>query len=183
MLGVVLTSLIPPQILKIIIDRNLVPKSSEGLLHLAALYLVTLLFIGVFDFLKEAILTILGQKITTRIRLEMMYKLGKIKIRYFSAHESGTVVSRFTNDVEAINTLFTSGVVGMIISSFKIIALSCPSGCSVINWTGHLAIPADHFMNHQTFSDPHAQGADYKPHPGRQSQQPHSGKPQKCTYD
>jgi ATP-binding cassette subfamily B protein len=122
-LGVVLTSLIPPQILKIIIDRNLVPKSSEGLLHLAALYLGTLLFIGVFDFLKEAILTILGQKITTRIRLEMMSKLGKIKTRYFSAHESGNVVSRFTNDVEAINTLFTSGVVGMIISSFKIIGI------------------------------------------------------------
>ncbi|MBP1760751.1 MAG: transporter permease [Firmicutes bacterium] len=122
-LGVVLTSLIPPQILKIIIDRNLVPKSSDGLLYLAALYLGTLLFIGVFDFLKEAILTILGQKITTRIRLEMMYKLGKIKTRYFSAHESGTVVSRFTNDVEAINTLFTSGVVGMIISSFKIIGI------------------------------------------------------------
>jgi len=122
-LGVVLTSLIPPQILKIIIDRNLVPKSSDGLLHLAALYLGTLLFIGVFDFLKEAILTILGQKITKEIRLEMMYKLGKIKTRFFSAQESGAVVSRFTNDVEAINTLFTSGVVGMIISSFKIVGI------------------------------------------------------------
>ncbi|HPT69273.1 MAG TPA: ABC transporter ATP-binding protein [Syntrophomonas sp.] len=122
-LGVVLTSLIPPQILKIIIDRHLVPKSSDGLLNLAALYLGTLLFIGVFDFLKEAILTILGQKITKEIRLEMMYKLGKIKTRFFSAQESGAVVSRFTNDVEAINTLFTSGVVGMIISSFKIIGI------------------------------------------------------------
>lgn len=122
-LGVIAVSLIPPQILKIIIDNNLVPKNRDGLLGLAIAYLSVLLFIGIFDFLKEAVLTILGQKITKEIRLEMMYKLEKINTRYFSSHESGAVVSRFTNDVDAINTLFTSGVVGMIISSFKIIGI------------------------------------------------------------
>ena len=122
-LGVVVISLIPPQILKIIIDNNLVPKNRNGLLRLAALYLSALLFVGVFDFLKEAILTILGQKISKEIRLEMMAKLGKINARFFSSHESGAVLSRFTNDVEAINNLFTSGVVGMIVSSFKIVGI------------------------------------------------------------
>lgn len=122
-LGVVTVSLIPPQILKLIIDHNLVPKDSNGLLYLAILYLAVLLFIGVFDFLKEAVLTILGQKITREIRLEMMCKLGKINSRYFSSHESGALLSRFTNDVDAINVLFTSGVVGMIISCFKIVGI------------------------------------------------------------
>jgi ATP-binding cassette subfamily B protein len=122
-LGFVVMSLVPPQILKIIIDNNLVPKNSDGLLRLAILYLSALLLIGVFGFIKEAVLTILGQKITKEIRLEMMCKLGKINAQYFSSNESGAVVSRFTNDVDAINTLFTSGVVGMIISSFKIIGI------------------------------------------------------------
>lgn len=122
-LGVVVVSLIPPQILKLIIDNNLVPKSSTGLLRLAIAYLSVLLFMGVFDFLKEAILTILGQKITREIRLEMMCKLGEINTRYFSSHESGTLVSRFTNDVDTINILFTSGVVGMMVSCFKIIGI------------------------------------------------------------
>ena len=121
--GVVAVSLIPPQILKLIIDNNLVPKHREGLLSLAVVYLSVLLFIGIFNFLKEAVLTILGQKITKEIRLEMMCKLGKVNARFFSSHESGAVVSRFTNDVDAINTLFTSGVVGMFISSFKIIGI------------------------------------------------------------
>ena len=122
-LGVVVISLIPPQILRIIIDNNLVPKNRDGLLRWAIVYLAVLLFIGVFDFLKEAILTILGQKITKEIRSEMMRKLGKLNSRFFSSQQTGTVVSRFTNDVDAINTLFTSGVVGMIISSFKIIGI------------------------------------------------------------
>ncbi|CFX23911.1 ABC transporter type 1, transmembrane domain [Syntrophomonas zehnderi OL-4] len=122
-LGVVVISLIPPQILKIIIDNNLVPKNREGLMRWAIVYLIVLLFIGVFDFLKEAILTVLGQRVTKEIRMEMMVKLGKINSQFFSSHETGAVVSRFTNDVDAINTLFTSGVVGMVISSFKIIGI------------------------------------------------------------
>ena len=122
-LGVVVISLIPPQILKIIIDNNLVPKNPDGLLRWAMIYLSVLLFVGLFDFLKEAILTIFGQKVTKAIRSEMMGKLGKVDSRFFTSHETGAVVSRFTNDVDAINTLFTSGVVGMIISCFKIIGI------------------------------------------------------------
>jgi len=123
MLGVIVVSLIPPQILRIIIDNNLVPGNSFGLMHLAIAYMSVLLFIGVFEFLKEGVLTILGQKITREIRLGMMYKLEKINARFFSSHDSGAVVSRFTNDVDAINTLFTSGVAGMIIDSFKIVGI------------------------------------------------------------
>lgn len=122
-LGVIAVSLIPPQILKLIIDNNLVPKNSHGLLRLAILYMTVLLFIGLFDFLKEALLTILGQKITREIRFLMMQKLARINARYFSAKESGAVVSRFTNDVDAVNTLFTSGVVGMFVDSLKVIGI------------------------------------------------------------
>lgn len=121
--GVVIASLIPPQILKQVIDRNLVPKSSDGLLFFAIAYIGVLLFIGIFDFLKEAVLTVLGQKITKEIRLKMMEKLERINAIFFASHESGAVVSRFTNDVDAVNSMFTSGIVGMMIDCFKIIGI------------------------------------------------------------
>lgn len=121
--GVVAVSLIPPQILKHIVDNNLVPKTSNGLLQLAVAYLCVLMFVGIFEFTKEALLTILGQKITKSIRLDMMKKLEKINTVFFSSNSSGSVVSRFTNDVEAINSLFTSGIIGMVIDSFKIIGI------------------------------------------------------------
>lgn len=121
--GVVTTSLIPPQILKHIIDYNLVPKKLDHLFALAAAYIGILLFIGVFDFMKEAVLTILGQKITREIRYEMIQKLERINSMFFSSNESGAVVSRFTNDVDAVNSLFTSGIVGMMIDCFKIFGI------------------------------------------------------------
>ena len=121
--GVVIASLIPPQILKHIVDYNLVPKSSEGLLFLAITYMGVLLFIGIFDFMKEAVLTVLGQKITKEIRLEMMEKLKNINAMFFSTNETGTVVSRFTNDVDAINSMFTGGIIGMMVDCLKVIGI------------------------------------------------------------
>lgn len=122
-ISVVVISLIPPQILRKVIDNNLIPKNANGLLSLAILYIMVILFIGIFDFSKEAILTVLGQKITKEIRVEMMAKLEVLNAIYFTSNQSGTVVSIFTNDVDAISSLFTSGIVGMIIDTFKIIGI------------------------------------------------------------
>ena len=122
-LAVVIASLIPPQILKYIIDYNLVPKSNHKLLIMAMSYICVLLFVGVFDFVKEALITILGQKITKEIRIEMMGKLERLNMSFFSSNGSGAIVSRFTNDVEAINSLFTSGIISMIVDCFKIIGI------------------------------------------------------------
>lgn len=118
--GVAAASLVPPQLLKLIIDKNLVSGSASGLARLAAAYIAVLVLIGAFDFMKEAVLTVLGQKITREIRVRMMEKLEKVKAGFFSGNESGAVVSRFTNDVDAINSMFTSGIAGMFIDCLKI---------------------------------------------------------------
>ena len=122
-IGVVLLSLIPPQILRIIIDEYLSKKKFESLLFISVLYFLALLFIGVFDFVKEALLTIYGQRMTKNIRIEMTKKTAKIPAAYYSNNESGMVVSYFNNDVEAIQSLFTNGVVSMAIDVLKIIGI------------------------------------------------------------
>lgn len=121
--GVVVASLAPPQILKSIVDANLLPKRTDGLLPLALAYLAAVAFIGVFDFLKEAILTMLGERLTKEIRVEMMRKAARIRSLFYSANETGAVVSRFTNDVETINALFTSGLVGLLVDCLKIVGI------------------------------------------------------------
>ncbi|MDD2494950.1 MAG: ABC transporter ATP-binding protein [Tissierellia bacterium] len=120
---VVVVGLIPPQILKHIIDYNFVDNKKDGLITSALLYIFIVFLIGIFDFSKEAVLTVLGEKITKEIRLDMMIKLEKINAIYFSKNESGQIVSRFTNDVDAINSMFSSGIISMIIDSFKIIGV------------------------------------------------------------
>ncbi|MEG1458151.1 MAG: ABC transporter ATP-binding protein [Acetivibrio sp.] len=119
-LAVVGCSLIPPQILRVIVDVYLTQDTQKGLLKIALVYFGVLGFIGIFDFVKEGLLTILGQKIIKNIRIEMMKKAERISSEYYAANESGMVVSRFTNDVESIQLLFTNGVVSMAIDILKI---------------------------------------------------------------
>jgi ATP-binding cassette subfamily B protein len=116
-------SLVPPQILKRVVDLNLARGRGEGLPLMAGLYLLTIALGGLFDFLKDALLSVIGQGITRRVRERMMEKLGRLGALYFSANGTGAVASRFTNDVETINSLFTGGVVGMAVDCLKIIGI------------------------------------------------------------
>lgn len=121
--GVVITSLIPPQILKIIIDDNLTAKSTDGLFQKALLYFIMIILIGGFDFLKEALITVFGQRVTKNIRICMMQKLERLRLGFFTANSTGVTVSRFMNDVDAINSMFTNGIVGMLVDCLKVIGI------------------------------------------------------------
>lgn len=121
--GVVITSLIPPQLLQRIIDQKLSEGVNQGLIRLAVYYFLAVILIGFFDFMKEAILTVLGQKITREIRMSMMEKMTRLNHAYFTTDSSGVTVSRFMNDVDAIQSMFSNGIVGMVIDCFKIIGI------------------------------------------------------------
>lgn len=121
-IGTIGFSLATPQVLKYIIDDYLT-VGGKSLLFPSLLYFATIVLLGIFNFGKEGIITIFGQKIIRKIKEEMMIKLEKIPIGYLSTNESGSVVSRFSNDVEAVGSLFTSGIVSMFIDVFKIIGI------------------------------------------------------------
>ena len=121
-IGAIGFSLATPQVLKYIIDDYLT-VGGKSLLFPALLYFATIVLLGIFNFGKEGIITVFGQKIIRKIREEMINKLERIPIGYLSTNESGNVVSRFSNDVEAVGSLFTSGIVSMIVDSFKIIGI------------------------------------------------------------
>lgn len=121
-IGAIGFSLATPQVLKYIIDDYLT-GSSDSLLFPALLYFSTIVFLGIFNFGKEGIITIFGQKIIRKIKEEMMKKLERMPIGYLSINESGSIISRFSNDVEAVGSLFTSGIVSMIVDAFKIIGI------------------------------------------------------------
>lgn len=121
--GVVFFTLVPPQILRKIIDNCLTPGVSKGLIALALGYVSATILNSLFEFIKGAVLTVLGQRITKEIQSSMMEKLSRLSGAYFSDHDPGTVVSRFTNDVDTINSLFSNGIIGMAVDCFKVIGI------------------------------------------------------------
>ncbi|MEG1682733.1 MAG: ABC transporter ATP-binding protein [Oscillospiraceae bacterium] len=122
-LCVVGLSLLPPQILRRVIDGCLLSGRAEGLPLLAALYFGSFLLIGLFDCWKGLAITVLGQKIVRALRSEMAEKLTRIRAGYFSRTPGGTIASHLINDVEAVDTLFSDGILAMGIDCLKVVGI------------------------------------------------------------
>jgi ATP-binding cassette subfamily B multidrug efflux pump len=126
----VAAGLIPPRIMQTLIDGCFSPVARSSFssntelhakfVHLALWYFASFVLIGVLEVIKETVLSAAGQKIAVSLRCTMMRKMTRLPSAYFTAHESGAIVSRLTNDVESIQSLFTNGVIGMIVDLLKV---------------------------------------------------------------
>lgn len=121
--AVVAASLLPPQVLRLIVDNYLLAGRMEGLLTMGLLYLGSFALVGLFDFLKGWLLTTVGQIIVKNVRSEMQRKLNRLPASYFTKNSGGRITSKFINDVDNISVLFTSGVISMAIDCFKIVGI------------------------------------------------------------
>lgn len=53
----------------------------------------------------------------------MAAKLSRLPFSYYTAHSSGEISSHFLNDVDAINVLFTEGIVALSANALKLLAI------------------------------------------------------------
>lgn len=110
----------PAFILRHIIDQNFVKGITEGVWELAILYLLVISASNIVEFLKVAFTTLIGQKILMHIRLKMAERLSQLPINYYVKTPAGDTMSRLTADVDAVNSLFSAGIINVITDLFKI---------------------------------------------------------------
>jgi ATP-binding cassette, subfamily B, multidrug efflux pump len=103
--------LVGPYLTKIAIDRHLVPGQGQGLGLLAALYLLTLVAAFAVRYGQVYLLQITGQRVMVDIRRRVYAHLQRLHVGYFDRNPVGRLMTRVTSDVDAVNELFTSGVV------------------------------------------------------------------------
>lgn len=115
----ILMQLVPPRLLKNIIDNNISKGIYSGVFTISCYYLLAVVLSGIADFLRELTMAIVGQDILLNIRYNMAKKLSKLPIAYFSNNAVGEIMSHFTSDVDAVGTLFSEGLVGMLADGLK----------------------------------------------------------------
>jgi len=62
-----------------------------------------------FSYIQEILLNTAGQKVMFDIRTEIYTKLQRQEVAYYDNNPVGRIITRLTNDVDALNELFTSG--------------------------------------------------------------------------
>ena len=107
----VAASLLPPLVLARIIDRLTGGLSLSFLAVL--LYFGSLALEGILSSAQESLLVLFGQKMTHALRREMSRKLTQLPAATLVNQNPGEVVGRFSGDVDAVEALFTSGIISM----------------------------------------------------------------------
>ncbi len=117
----VAASLIPPLLLARIIDRltgGLSPAFSAVLLYFGSLALE-----GLLSSAQETLLVLFGQKMTHALHSEMSQKLSELPAAALAAQKPGEVAARFSGDVDAVEALFTSGIISMVADACRILSI------------------------------------------------------------
>jgi ATP-binding cassette subfamily B protein len=80
----------------------------------AAVFLAALLATFVTLYAQGYLLQAMGQKVMADLRRDVFAQLQRLEIAYFDATPVGRLVTRVTADVDALNEMFTAGIVSIV---------------------------------------------------------------------
>src|SRR5580692_10355526 len=124
-----------PYLVKVAIDRYLTgaagPATSwltrrlpadpyNGITALAAIYMAALLFAYFFEFIQTYMMQWVGQKMMFDLRRDIFRHMQRMHIGFFDNHAVGRLVTRLTSDVDAINEMFTAGILAIVDDFFNL---------------------------------------------------------------
>jgi len=96
-----------------ILDRWLSKTPLVGIAQIAALYMGTLLLSFGLEYLQTYFMQWTGQKVMFDLRSQIFRHLQRMHVAFFDKNPVGRLVTRVTTDVDALNEMFTAGVVSI----------------------------------------------------------------------
>ena len=89
----------------------------KGILTMLCIYLVAVLA----QYLQQRIMIGISQNAIQKLRNDLFKKLQKLPVRYYDTNNHGDIMSRFTNDVDAVGEMLNNTVVQLISGTISII--------------------------------------------------------------
>jgi ATP-binding cassette subfamily B multidrug efflux pump len=102
------------------LSRRLSSDPWHGITQLAELYLVALLSAYLFEFIQTYLMQWVGQKIMFDLRRDIFRHMQQLHVGFFDTHAVGRLVTRLTSDVDAINEMFTGGILAIVDDFFTL---------------------------------------------------------------
>ena len=122
-IGYAALQLVPPWLTQQVVDVYIPNADWNGLRLIGALYVATLISEFVFEFVQTTTLQMTGQRIMYDLRMQIYGHLQRLDIRFYDRNPVGRLLTRVTTDVDALNELFTSGVVSVFGDVFALVAV------------------------------------------------------------
>jgi ATP-binding cassette subfamily B protein len=114
LLAATLTALAPPYLAKLAVDDGISKQDLKALSVIVVLFLVA----GVANLATSSAQTYFtgwtGERILADLRTKLFRHLQRLSLGFYERNRAGTIISRLTNDVEALDQLVTDGVTTLV---------------------------------------------------------------------
>ena len=121
--AIIATNLAPPKIIGWIIDKA-IGSTQLKTLNLMALLLVFIFLVGAFlEGLKSFIIGKLDQKIVNDLRVDTYNSLQKLSLSYYDNSQTGSMMSRVTNDVNEVERIIVEGTDTLMVAVVTLVGI------------------------------------------------------------
>ena len=103
-----------PYLTKIAVDDYIVPGKIDGLDNVVWVYIVLLVLQFIMGYAQNWTTTMVGQWAMRDVRMKIFEHFQRLPQRFFDRTPIGNLMARNTSDVDALNELFTDGIVSML---------------------------------------------------------------------
>jgi ABC-type multidrug transport system fused ATPase/permease subunit len=116
-------SLAPAPLAKVAIDKGIEHHDVGALYVVVAIFLVSAIVYGVCTYLQTYLVGWVGQRALQDLRLRLFDHLQRLSISFYSRNIAGVIISRMTNDVEALDQLVEDGLATLIQSGLTLLGV------------------------------------------------------------
>jgi len=112
-----------PYLIKIGIDEHIAKGDRAGLWQTGLLYLGVLLLAFGFNYSRRFVMDWIGQHVVFDLRMQVFSHLQRLPLSFFDRNQVGRLMTRVTSDVEALNEMFSAGLVAIFGDIFTLTAI------------------------------------------------------------
>ena len=118
--------------LKPAINDYILPGDFAGLLKLLVLMGLVFVLSALCSYVYSRIMVRVSQRTVAALRQDLFDKLQGLPLRYFDTHQSGDLMSRFTNDIDTVSEMINNSFANVLSNSLTFL---CTIGMLLyLNW-------------------------------------------------
>ncbi len=132
LIGVTVLSLLPPYLTQRAVDGPIQQKDLGALIPYGVVYLLSVIGLFIFRFAHTFLLQNVGQNALVNLRQALFEHIIQLDMKFFNNTPVGQLVSRLSNDIEALTELLSTSIV--IVASNMVTLIGIIGVMFAINW-------------------------------------------------
>ena len=114
-------ALAPPPLAKLAIDDGIVPGDARTLTWVVLAFIASALVYWGASYAQTYLVGWVGQRVLQDLRIQLFAHLQSLSVGFYSRKRAGVLISRMTNDVQALDQLVSDGIVTLFGSSLTLV--------------------------------------------------------------